>query len=191
MAAQPLSCPCGAGDYAACCGRYHNGIPAPDAGSLMRSRYSAYVLKLEPYLLASWHTSTRPATPRLISRLTTRNGSLSKSKSNLANQPIMPQWNSLPATRLAVEQGGCTRSADLCARMESGSTWMGNLLTQPEIKILCGSIPHHERVSRFNKSWPANAVPAIHVPEINVWRFAVASRYRLRKRQNDADRDNP
>ena len=27
----------------------------------MRSRYSAYVLKLEDYLLATWHTSTRPA----------------------------------------------------------------------------------------------------------------------------------
>jgi SEC-C motif domain protein len=27
----------------------------------MRSRYSAYVLRLEAYLLASWHASTRPA----------------------------------------------------------------------------------------------------------------------------------
>lgn len=27
----------------------------------MRSRYSAYVLKLEPYLLATWHPTTRPA----------------------------------------------------------------------------------------------------------------------------------
>lgn len=27
----------------------------------MRSRYSAYVLKLEAYLLATWHASTRPA----------------------------------------------------------------------------------------------------------------------------------
>ncbi len=27
----------------------------------MRSRYSAYVLKLGDYLLASWHPSTRPA----------------------------------------------------------------------------------------------------------------------------------
>ena len=27
----------------------------------MRSRYSAYVLALEPYLLATWHASTRPA----------------------------------------------------------------------------------------------------------------------------------
>ncbi|MFZ3019556.1 MAG: YchJ family metal-binding protein [Gallionella sp.] len=55
-------CPCGAPDYAACCGRYHGGIPAPDAEALMRSRYSAYVLKLEPYLLATWHATTRPAT---------------------------------------------------------------------------------------------------------------------------------
>jgi len=28
----------------------------------MRSRYSAYVLQLSEYLLASWHASTRPAT---------------------------------------------------------------------------------------------------------------------------------
>ena len=27
----------------------------------MRSRYSAYVLKLEDYLLATWHASTRPS----------------------------------------------------------------------------------------------------------------------------------
>lgn len=27
----------------------------------MRSRYSAYVLKLESYLLATWHATTRPA----------------------------------------------------------------------------------------------------------------------------------
>ena len=27
----------------------------------MRSRYSAYVLKLDDYLLATWHVSTRPS----------------------------------------------------------------------------------------------------------------------------------
>lgn len=27
----------------------------------MRSRYAAYVLKLEDYLLATWHVSTRPS----------------------------------------------------------------------------------------------------------------------------------
>jgi len=29
----------------------------------MRSRYSAYVLALEPYLRGTWHTSTRPSPP--------------------------------------------------------------------------------------------------------------------------------
>jgi len=55
-------CPCGGSDYAGCCGRYHGGTPAPDAAALMRSRYSAYVLRLEAYLLATWHPDTRPAT---------------------------------------------------------------------------------------------------------------------------------
>src|SRR3989338_1791125 len=59
MTAKP--CPCGAADYATCCGRYHGGASAPDAESLMRSRYSAYVLGLEAYLLATWHHTTRPA----------------------------------------------------------------------------------------------------------------------------------
>ena len=31
----------------------------------MRSRYSAYTLKLEAYLLATWHASTRPKTLEL------------------------------------------------------------------------------------------------------------------------------
>ena len=54
-------CPCGRPQsYAACCGRYHAGVPAPDAESLMRSRYCAYVRGLEGYLLATWHASTRP-----------------------------------------------------------------------------------------------------------------------------------
>lgn len=54
-------CPCGSTlAYERCCGRYHAGEAAPTAESLMRSRYSAYVLALEPYLLATWHGSTRP-----------------------------------------------------------------------------------------------------------------------------------
>ena len=55
-------CPCGRPlAYAACCGLYHAGTPAPDAEALMRSRYTAYVRHLAGYLLASWHPSTRPA----------------------------------------------------------------------------------------------------------------------------------
>lgn len=56
------ACPCGsARTLADCCGRYHAGVPAPDAESLMRSRYSAYVLGLEAYLRATWHPDTCPA----------------------------------------------------------------------------------------------------------------------------------
>lgn len=56
-----LSCPCGGGDYARCCGRFHGGEPAPGAEALMRSRYSAYVLGLDAYLRATWHPDTCPA----------------------------------------------------------------------------------------------------------------------------------
>jgi SEC-C motif-containing protein len=55
-------CPCGTGrDYAACCGRYHGGEPAPDAEALMRSRYSAFVTGDADYLRTTWHPDTRPA----------------------------------------------------------------------------------------------------------------------------------
>jgi SEC-C motif-containing protein len=59
-------CPCGTGrDYAACCGRWHQGeqrLQAPTAEALMRSRYSAYVMELFDYVRDTWHPDTRPAT---------------------------------------------------------------------------------------------------------------------------------
>lgn len=73
--ARPVAdpCPCGrAASYADCCGVFHAGVPrdglrddatvAPDAETLMRSRYTAYVRRDAAYLLATWHASTRPAT---------------------------------------------------------------------------------------------------------------------------------
>jgi SEC-C motif-containing protein len=55
-------CPCGTGKkFADCCGRYLDGGEyAGDAERLMRSRYSAYTLRREDYLLVTWHASTRP-----------------------------------------------------------------------------------------------------------------------------------
>jgi len=50
--------------YAQCCGRYlehFDTASAPDAESLMRSRYTAFVLERADYLIATWHTSHRPA----------------------------------------------------------------------------------------------------------------------------------
>jgi SEC-C motif-containing protein len=56
-----LPCPCGGGAYARCCGRFiDNGEPPRTAEELMRSRYTAYTLRNEPYLKATWHSSTRP-----------------------------------------------------------------------------------------------------------------------------------
>jgi SEC-C motif-containing protein len=58
-------CPCGSSrPYAQCCGRWHAGdlhLQAPTAEALMRSRYCAFVLDLRDYLLATWHSRTRPA----------------------------------------------------------------------------------------------------------------------------------
>ena len=62
MAKLETPCPCGSNKpYDLCCGRYLDGaeIP-PDAEVLMRSRYTAYTLLREEYVLASWHASTRP-----------------------------------------------------------------------------------------------------------------------------------
>jgi SEC-C motif domain protein len=63
-------CPCGrvgssdkALSLADCCGRFidhFENTPAPDAESLMRSRYTAFVLQRADYLLATWHASHRP-----------------------------------------------------------------------------------------------------------------------------------
>ena len=68
------ACPCGRADakgrplaYSACCGRYldagpEDAVPAPDAESLMRSRYTAFVRERADHLLATWHPAHRPAT---------------------------------------------------------------------------------------------------------------------------------
>ncbi len=71
LASTASACPCGRLDarqkplaFAQCCGQYLDDFaatPAPDAQSLMRSRYSAFVLERADYLLATWHVLTRPA----------------------------------------------------------------------------------------------------------------------------------
>ena len=72
--AQP--CPCGGVstskaskslNYGQCCGRWleseaAHGPFAPDAHHLMRSRYTAFVLEREDYLLTTWQAGYRPAT---------------------------------------------------------------------------------------------------------------------------------
>lgn len=56
-----IQCPCESGRaYQDCCAPLHNGAHASSAEALMRSRYTAYVLALENYLLETWHPTTRP-----------------------------------------------------------------------------------------------------------------------------------
>ncbi len=57
-----IICLCGSEKlYKDCCGFFHakSGYPIT-AEALMRSRYSAYVLKNEKYLFYTWHKSQRP-----------------------------------------------------------------------------------------------------------------------------------
>jgi SEC-C motif domain protein len=55
-------CPCGSTlSFELCCGSLHQGAEAQTPEQLMRSRYSAFVLDLTDYLLATWHPDTRPA----------------------------------------------------------------------------------------------------------------------------------
>ena len=63
-------CPCGGypspgTTYQACCGRWHGGEPAPNAQALMRSRYTAFAIGAEDYLLRTWHPRTRPESLQL------------------------------------------------------------------------------------------------------------------------------
>lgn len=54
--------------YIDCCGRHlDGGETARTAEALMRSRYTAYTLGREDYLLKTWHYSTRPASLELAS----------------------------------------------------------------------------------------------------------------------------
>lgn len=56
-------CPCRRGEpFDGCCGPILAGDKAaPTAETLMRSRYTAYVVGDVEYLLRSWHPDTRPA----------------------------------------------------------------------------------------------------------------------------------
>ncbi|MCB5184582.1 hypothetical protein LG201_05130 [Methylobacillus gramineus] len=59
-------CACHSGQpYRSCCAPWHQGENAPTAEQLMRSRYAAYAMGLDDYLLKTWHPATRPAVLKL------------------------------------------------------------------------------------------------------------------------------
>ena len=66
-------CPCGNHSYADCCQPYLEGMAfPPDAVSLMRSRYTAYVLENEEYLRSTWAEENRPSGTIIEKKQTTK-----------------------------------------------------------------------------------------------------------------------
>lgn len=59
----PAPCPCGSGRvFDECCGPFLSGAAAaPTPEALMRSRYTAYAVGDDAYVLATWDEATRPA----------------------------------------------------------------------------------------------------------------------------------
>lgn len=54
-----MLCPCSSGEiYDKCCGPYHQGALPPTALALMRSRYSAYALKISDYIIETTHPTS-------------------------------------------------------------------------------------------------------------------------------------
>ncbi len=77
LAEQP--CPCGSGlTYGKCCEPLHEGEPAASPEALMRSRYTAYALRLDGFVLASWDKKTRPEELLLLMVNLVPSGSLLK-----------------------------------------------------------------------------------------------------------------
>lgn len=99
-----MRCPCRkkseTTDYTNCCAPYHAGSKvAPTAEALMRSRYSAYVVKNASYVLSSWHPSTRPTDIPFI-----------------AGQ----EWLQLRIVATATEPGGDRATVEFVARSRIG-----------------------------------------------------------------------
>jgi SEC-C motif domain protein len=67
-------CPCGTQRaFEECCAQYLSGrLVAPNAEALMRSRYTAYAIRDEVFLLATWHASTRPGALNLAADAATK-----------------------------------------------------------------------------------------------------------------------
>ncbi len=82
----PSTCLCGKPlPFERCCGRFiRAGETVPNAEHLMRSRYTAFVLRDVTWLLATWHPATRPTDLAL-------------------NEEPSPQWLGLQVQRFEVQ----------------------------------------------------------------------------------------
>lgn len=94
-------CPCGSVlTYEHCCEPLHEALSAATPEALMRSRYTAFVLRRNDYIAQTWHPSTRPA------QLQVEEG---------------PQWTSLQI--LAADQQGDKGRVHFRAVYKAGTGW--------------------------------------------------------------------
>jgi uncharacterized protein YchJ len=111
--------------YADCCGRYIDhwaDAPAPDAESLMRSRYTAFVRERADYLRATWHASTRPATLDFDAGARWLGLDVRDHRSYRAR--AVPRSSLSRATAWAGALCACTSAAASCAKPGAGTTSM-------------------------------------------------------------------
>ena len=108
--------------FSACCGQYLEGDGAPpDAHSLMRSRYSAFALQREAYLLATWHTSTRPVQ---VGFDTTGKWLGLDVRKALASSPTEAEVEFIARFKpLVPVPGVCMNAAALCCKRDAGGMW--------------------------------------------------------------------
>lgn len=100
MAAPPCPCQSGKSIDECCLPVIAGESAAHNAEMLMRSRYTAFTLRNEAYLLASWHQSTRPTTL------------------DLASEPV-PKWIGLHI-RQHVQTGESSAIVEFVARYRIG-----------------------------------------------------------------------
>ena len=81
----------------------------------MRSRYTAYTLRDEPYLLATWHSSTRPAALHLVRDNATRD----RSTRDSSTRDSSTKWIGLEVKR-AASTGDNNAIVEFVARFKTG-----------------------------------------------------------------------
>ncbi len=116
-------CPCGSRlTYERCCQTAHDGQAPEVAEALMRSRYTAYVLGSQDYLLATWH-------PRRARRRFRRKLATALAWAEILRSEMLASGSAIVEFVARYKASGraftiCARQAASCGRLGVGITSM-------------------------------------------------------------------
>jgi SEC-C motif domain protein len=138
-------CPCGRLDakrkslaYGPCCGQWlESDAPAPDAESLMRSRYSAFVLERREYLLLSWHANQRPASLEFDPGVKWLGLEV---RSHRVIDASHAEVEFIARQKLVRPQCDCMNAAGLCGRLAVGFMWMVISANRVQLSMLMSAV---------------------------------------------------